>query len=64
MKAVCSFGTSGTHNPAIECNNPEDLNLQHQCCGKIKFKKFSKIVFKWLAIILKILEILNSDLSM
>jgi len=46
MTAVHVFKTSGTDNPASEHNNPE-------VAGNIRFTKFTKTVFKWLAIIFK-----------
>ena len=46
MTAVHAFKTSGTDNDASEHNNP-------QFAGNIRFTKFTKTVFQWLAIIFK-----------
>jgi hypothetical protein len=46
IRAVHAIKTSGTDNPASEHNNPKDV-------GNIRFTKFTKTVFRWLAIIFK-----------
>jgi hypothetical protein len=46
MKAVHAFKTSGTANHASGHNKPESV-------GNIRITKFTKTVFKWLAIIFK-----------
>jgi hypothetical protein len=52
MKAVHAFTASGTDNHASEHNNSAGV-------GNIRFINFTKTVFKWLAIMLQILEVLN-----
>jgi hypothetical protein len=56
MKALLAFTASGTASPASEPNNSADV-------GNIRFINFTKTVFKWLAIMLQIVEVLNVNKS-